>query len=85
MVEGIGDDARCHDPDVAIEEVRIDSEGCDERDCGRFLRKILSHSVGFFIFPEEKRGDEVEVLNCSWDYRVASAIAALAAPASKVV
>lgn len=47
VVEGIGDDARCHDPNVTIEEVRIDSEGSDERDCGRLLRKILSHGVVF--------------------------------------
>ena len=56
MVEGIGDDARCHDPNVAIEEVRIDSEGCDERDCGRFLRKILSHGVVLYFPGGKERG-----------------------------
>lgn len=55
MVEGIGDDARCHDADVAVEEVRIDGKGSDKRDCGRFLRKILSHGVIFFYFS---RGEE---------------------------
>lgn len=73
MVEGIGDDARCHDADVAVEEVRIDGKGSDERDCGRFLRKILSHGVIFlFFFPEEKRRDEVEILYCGWDDVVGS-------------
>lgn len=55
MVEGKGDDARCHDADVAVEEVRIDGKGSDKRDCGRFLRKILSHGVIFFYFS---RGEE---------------------------
>lgn len=43
VVQNIGDYARCHDSDVGIEEVRIGGEGCDERDCSRFLREILSH------------------------------------------
>lgn len=49
VVEGIGDDARCHDSDVAIKEVRVDGKGSDERDCGRLLRKILGHVVALFL------------------------------------
>lgn len=84
MVEGIGDDARCHDADVAVEEVRIDGKGSDERDCGRFLRKILGHGVIFFFFIQRRReGMKLRfyiAVGTTW-----SDLAALAAPASNSV
>lgn len=68
MLERIRDDTRRHDADVAIQEVGIDSQGCDERDRGGLLRKVLSsHGVKvvllFFLSQKREerrgRGDEV--------------------------
>ena len=43
LVQDVGDYARGRDSEVAIKEVGIGSKCCDERDCGRLLREVLSH------------------------------------------
>ena len=43
LLQDVGDYPRGHDSGVAIEELGIGSEGCDERDGGGLLREILCH------------------------------------------